>query len=208
MSTFFYFYIFFLLSALALGSLPLVTQTESTTNHHHHQTQPGPDGSSPLLPPPRIQELSQIPHSPGPRTDPDPRQGGPNPRQDLESASLSSLLDEIVFLNQKAVAMATSPQRPERLALRDSGVPRQPDSVDPGLIETPGNRGEQPGPDSNTNCGVLAPPPLLHMRMGGAKASSEDAAGDRAGGGRGGGGVGWRPMPRLVPLGVRGNSPS
>uniref|UniRef100_A0A8C6L288 T-box domain-containing protein n=1 Tax=Nothobranchius furzeri TaxID=105023 RepID=A0A8C6L288_NOTFU len=56
------------------------------------------------------------------------------------------------------------------------------------------NWGVKSGPAVEcTNGGVLAPPPLLHM-----KAES----------GVGNGGVTWRPMPRLVPLGLRGNSPS
>ncbi len=73
--------------------------------------------------------------------------------------------------------------------------------------------------NGNTTIGVLVPPPLLQMKLGGAKvadpASSDGAA---VGGGRGGGGggragrreggVAWRPMPRLVPLGLRGNPPS
>ncbi|XP_017293151.1 MAX dimerization protein MGA a isoform X2 [Kryptolebias marmoratus] len=211
------------------SSLPLFAQTGSPLPPlppHLHQMQPsfshpGP-GGPPLLLLSRNQDSSQTlrpaAFGPGQRSDSHPgeRPPGPDPRRDPDSESLSTLLDEIVFLNQKTVASATAP---EKLLCEDPGgageQARPPDSVDPRLIDLTETdaEGEQPGPDSvNTNCGVLAPPPLLHMKMGGAKVGglsrSDGAAADGVGSVRGGGGGGWRPMPRLVPLGVRGNSPS
>lgn len=68
-------------------------------------------------------------------------------------------------------------------------------------------------PQYATKVGVLAPPPLLQMKVGGTKVV-ESSSSDRAegyGGGGGGGkddGVAWRPMPRLVPLGLKGNPPN
>lgn len=51
-----------------------------------------------------------------------------------------------------------------------------------------------PGPTNGniTNGGALVPPPLLQMRVGGATAVATTS----------------RPMPRLVPLGLRGTLPS
>lgn len=218
----------FVFTAAVFSSLPLLAQTDSTL--HHHQTQPGP-GAPPALffrIQPTLTPGSAFSFSPFPRMDSDLQPGGgppgPDPQQNPESESLSSLLNEIVFLNQTSVVAAA--QNTEKLSIQDPGgaaaqthTPgtqlRQLDSVDPGpidLTET-GNKAEQPGPDSvNTNCGVLAPPPLLHMKMGGAKVGSltkiDSTAVEGAGSMGDGKGVGWRPMPRLVPLGVQGNSPS
>ncbi|KAL7380110.1 hypothetical protein ABVT39_011908 [Epinephelus coioides] len=166
---------------------------------------------------------------------------GAEPQQETrDDESLTSLLNEIVFLNQQAVTTAETPL---------SGKPSPGDDVmdedeeygranSPWLLEldsdsdetigtemgaaavndhtdmTPG--GPQLGPvNGNAKGGVLAPPPLLQMKVGGAKvadpASCDEAAGGEGegeGGGKREGGVAWRPMPRLVPLGLRGNPPS
>lgn len=216
----------FVFTAAVSSSLPLLAQTDGT--QYYHQTQPGP-GAPPALfyrNQPTLTHRSAFSFSPFPRMDSDLQPGGgppgPDPQPNPESESLSSLLNEIVFLNQTAVVTAAAAQNTEKLSIQDPGgvaaqthTPgtqlRQLDSVDPGpidLTET-GNKAEQPGPDSvNTNCGVLAPPPLLHMKMGGAKVSSLTKIDSTAVEGPGSMGVGWRPMPRLVPLGVQGNSSS
>lgn len=220
----------FVFTAAVSSSLPVPAHTEST---RHHLTQPGP-GAPPVLfsrnqEPTRTHRPASS-YSPFLRMDSDlqPSGGppGPDPQQNPESESLSSLLDEIVFLNQTTVTKAAAVQKPEKLSIQAPGgaaaqtrTPRSRlkklNSVDPGPIDLTesGNEAEQPGPDSvNTNCGVLAPPPLLHMKMGGAKVGSltrVDSTGVEGVGSVGGSGsVGWRPMPRLVPLGVQGTSPS
>lgn len=69
--------------------------------------------------------------------------------------------------------------------------------------------GTQPGP---ANGAVLAPPPLKVGRGKVADPAANDGAAGEGGGDRGRGrregGVAWRPMPRLVPLGLRGTPPS
>ena len=70
--------------------------------------------------------------------------------------------------------------------------------------------GPQTGPtNGNTTSNALALPPLLQMKVGGAKVV-DSASSDRATARerREEGGMAWRPMPRLVPLGLRGNPPS
>lgn len=114
-----------------------------------------------------------------------------------DNKGLSSLLSEIVFLNQQTVAA-----RPQEEEQTDGHglLQLDPDSDDTvtidlgkaglnGLVQnTPS--GELPGPaDGNTTCGVLAPPPLLQMKVGMSKVVDPST----------------RPMPRLVPLGLRGN---
>uniref|UniRef100_A0A3B3U4K6 T-box domain-containing protein n=1 Tax=Poecilia latipinna TaxID=48699 RepID=A0A3B3U4K6_9TELE len=114
--------------------------------------------------------------------------------QDSDNESLSSLLSEIVFLNQQTVATATTAV------------------IDPPVVggsEEQKHASEHPGPIlGNANEGVLAPPPLLHMKVGGAKEARLGSNNEATVGGAGAVGVAWRPMPRLVPLGLRGNSPS
>ncbi|XP_017157945.1 MAX dimerization protein MGA a isoform X2 [Poecilia reticulata] len=115
-------------------------------------------------------------------------------RQDSDNESLSSLLNEIVFLNQQTVATATT-------AVIDPSMA--------GRSEEQKHASEHPGPIlGNANEGVLAPPPLLHMKVGGAKEAGLGSNNEATVGGAGTAGVAWRPMPRLVPLGLRGNSPS
>lgn len=119
---------------------------------------------------------------------------GQTARQDSDNESLSSLLNEIVFLNQQTVATATT-------AVIDPPVA--------GRSEEQKRASEHPGPIlGNANEGVLAPPPLLHMKVGGAKEAGLGSNNEATVGGAEARGVAWRPMPRLVPLGLRGNSPS
>ncbi|XP_072221389.1 MAX dimerization protein MGA a isoform X4 [Leuresthes tenuis] len=197
----------------------------------HHQLIPA--GSSPLVfsaesdlirDQDQPQTLSPVSSkSPAASTDhlSDVQPGGPpalDTRSDPNSKNLSSLLNEISFLNQQTVATETpSPLRQSGVAEEQRPPPEpQPLQLDCEVAGLNGHTetGQQPGPAvDSTKEGVLAPPPLLHMKVGGVKVpslpSSEGAAmGGVGGGGRGSRGVAWRPMPRLVPLGLRGNSPS
>ncbi|XP_075941314.1 MAX dimerization protein MGA a isoform X2 [Anarhichas minor] len=158
-------------------------------------------------------------------------QGGPGPRADGrvavgeplgEDESLTSLLNEIVFLNQQTVPLSSENPSSEEAAV--GGATEQGHAHSPWLLELDSDSddlmettwgGRQLGP-ANENANALAPPPLLQMKVGGAKVadppSSDRAAGGEDEGGGGGsrreGCVAWRPMPRLVPLGLRGNAPS
>ncbi|XP_036006672.1 MAX dimerization protein MGA a isoform X2 [Fundulus heteroclitus] len=146
--------------------------------------------------------------SSAPTADPPPdaqrcEPGGQEGRQDLDNESLSLLLNEIVFLNQQTVATATTAGVPS--AAKD----RLQDSLVSGGSEEQRQASDRPGLTSgNTVEGVLTPPPLLHMKVGGAKVAGLGTSDGGAVGGGGSEGVAWRPMPRLVPLGLRGNSPS
>lgn len=65
-----------------------------------------------------------------------------------------------------------------------------------GLDSTPFSEGRLlPGPPSGN---LLVPPPLLQMKVGGSRAVGGATAADATS----------RPMPRLVPLGLRGTPPS
>lgn len=69
------------------------------------------------------------------------------------------------------------------------------DEEEAGLHSTPFSESRLvPGPPSGnlTKGGILVPPPLLQMRVGGATVGDATS----------------RPMPRLVPLGLRGTPPS
>ncbi|KAM6917356.1 MAX dimerization protein MGA a [Lycodopsis pacificus] len=158
-------------------------------------------------------------------------QGGPGPRADGrvavgeplgEDESLTSLLNEIVFLNQQTVPLSSENPSSEEAAV--GGATEQGHAHSPWLLELDSDSddlmettrgGRQLGP-ANENANALAPPPLLQMKVGGAKVadppSSARAAGGEDEGGGGGsrreGCVAWRPMPRLVPLGLRGNAPN
>lgn len=107
-------------------------------------------------------------------------------QQTGEDESLTSLLDELFFLNQ------------QNSSSEEAAV-------------APTTRDETQLAPATKNADALAPPPPLQMKVGGAKVV--DAAGVGVGGKGGGGGwrreggVAWRPMPRLVPLGLRGNPP-
>ncbi|XP_035467051.2 MAX dimerization protein MGA a isoform X2 [Scophthalmus maximus] len=138
--------------------------------------------------------------------------------------SLMSLLDEIVILNQQTTATPSleidhavgGAEKRGHAHGRELGL----DNTVTVETEEAGLQGQmeitqtdpQSGPaNGNTKSGAPAPPPLLQMKVGGATVA-EPASGDRVsagdGGGREGGAVAWRPMPRLVPLGLRGNTPS
>lgn len=127
-----------------------------------------------------------------------------------DSSSLTSLLNEIVFLNQQPVSTVTE-EEAEGGAQEQGHAPNSPwllhldeDSEGEELgVELNGHLSES---IQNTNAAALAPPPLLQMRVGGggnesaAPSTSSISALEPEEGG-----VAWRPMPRLVPLGLRGN---
>lgn len=153
---------------------------------------------------------NQLLHLVPPATQPPADRGSaPTPG---DGEGLSSLLSEIVFLNQQNVATATEPEAAVGGAKEQSHAPQASD--DPVAMETEEEEAEPAAPTHDvTRDGGLAPPPLLQMKVGGAKAtapgSSDATATERGGGGATGqGGVAWRPMPRLVPLGLRGAPPT
>lgn len=142
----------------------------------------------------------------------------PGTRGDPENENLTSLLDELVFLNQQAGKQDTAAV---------GGAEEEGHSHSPWMLQLDSDSDtEGAGPDlhteemqssaepelDNSKEGVLAPPPLLQMKVGGTKEASTSSEGDGTvgpgGGGRMHGGVAWRPMPRLVPLGLRGHAPS
>ncbi|XP_069008865.1 MAX dimerization protein MGA a isoform X1 [Embiotoca jacksoni] len=162
-------------------------------------------------------------------------------RGDPENESLKSLLNEIVFLNQQTVATGTTagvplPGTPSSQDVAVQGeAEKQGHAHSPWLLQLDSDNavdtdmagvgfnghtetmqtGMQMGlANGNAKGSVLAPPPLLQMKVGGARVmdptSSDGAAAAVGGGGEEGkeGGMTWRPMPRLVPLGLRGNLPS
>lgn len=140
-----------------------------------------------------------------------------------EPESLSSLLNEIVFLNQQTVSTATAAKVSSVTDAAVGGakeqshahIPQVSDSTSAMETEEVGLQGPQPGPpNDNTKDGSLAPPPLLQMKVGGVKVAATTnsgpaaTAGTSGAGAEGEGGVAWRPMPRLAPLGLRGAPPS
>ncbi|XP_034015463.1 MAX dimerization protein MGA a [Thalassophryne amazonica] len=78
-----------------------------------------------------------------------------------------------------------------------------------GLKSHTETRQHRPSPESlNRTWTDLAPPPLLQMKVGRstmAESSSRDGSAEEMGRESS---AAWRPMPRLVPLGLRGNPPS
>lgn len=120
--------------------------------------------------------------------------------EDHDQESLTSLLNEIVFLNQQT---ASSRQEEEERAHSPWLLQLDSDSDDPITTET-----EEAGPKDHTPVkqsrtplrpahgtaagGTLVPPPLLQMKVGGGNVAAPAG----------------RQMPRLVPLGLRGNPPT
>lgn len=144
---------------------------------------------------------------------------GAGPQQDADGEGLTSLLNEIVFLNQQ-----TLPGKPLKDVPEDGGghahspwflqLDSDSDDIVTKEMEEAGLNGhsetmQEGSANENAKGGILAPPPLLQMKVGVAKtadpASSDGAA---AGGGGARQREAWRPMPRLVPLGLRGAPPS
>ncbi|KAK2826846.1 hypothetical protein Q5P01_021060 [Channa striata] len=148
-----------------------------------------------------------------------------------ESESLTSILSEIVFLNQQHTVSMATPEgvsSPEKCPREDENEDERADPHSPWFLqldsdsddtvttetEQVGINRPQPRPvNGNTSAstsGVLVPPPLLQMNGSGAKLTSPTSSSTATGGGGGSreGDVTWRPMPRLVPLGMRGNQTS
>ncbi|XP_076605255.1 MAX dimerization protein MGA a isoform X2 [Chaetodon auriga] len=201
-------------------------------DQHPSQTDATPESSSSSSPPSARDPSSSS--RPGPSAGLQDRVtvGGPlgperrqETRDDPDSGSLTSLLNEIVFLNQQAVTTVMTadfplPGKPScEAGQRVEGHAHSPwvlqldSDSDDAVTVTETAQSLEPGPaNGNPTGGVLAPPPLLQMKVGGAKmvdpTSSDGAAEGESGSGGGREGVAWRPMPRLVPLGLRGHPPS
>lgn len=110
-----------------------------------------------------------------------------------DEETLTSLLDQIDFLNQQP-----EEDPPEGQA---HWLP------DPSGLEGEGLKGQSEMTGDSLNQGSpLAPPPLLQMKMGGAK-GADPAYSNMDGGQQSECARRWRPMPRLVPLGLRGAPP-
>ncbi|XP_068195672.1 MAX dimerization protein MGA a isoform X2 [Antennarius striatus] len=157
------------------------------------QVDPAPEASS--FPP-----SSQGPPSPlcpGPGADPPP--GGPDQTESTDEC-LTSLLNELVFLNQQGIAPGRQEEEGPHgpCVLQLDSDPEDPPTTEIEEKATLSDRTEMiqtkplPGPANGNTVGILAPPPLLQMKVGGAKVVDPAS----------------RPMPRLVPLGLRGNAPS
>ncbi|XP_041828682.1 MAX dimerization protein MGA a isoform X2 [Melanotaenia boesemani] len=177
---------------------PATSQSPGLTTNGLLSAEPGPSsghgpasGTGPSL-------------SPGPASAPDTGQENHNKK-------LSTLLDEIVFLNQQTVSMVTtarvaSPEKP--VGAEDQRPAPKQAQLDSEVAIFNGHTETEAASDSKD--AVPAPPPLLHMKGGGAKVAGMSPSGQTAvgGGGSVSGAVAWRPMPRLVPLGLRGSSPT
>ncbi|XP_058472253.1 MAX dimerization protein MGA a isoform X2 [Solea solea] len=157
----------------------------------------------------RAESPSSLSVGPGPGPD-----GG---LSDPDPESLTSLLNEIVFLNQQTVATATTAQDCSEGGVRKLDHTHSPELDCDGTVTTEtkeaGLQGHTDMTQSrpSTKGGVLAPPPLLQMKVGGANVIEPVSSDKAAVGGEGGPGKGdstWRPMPRLVPLGLRGAPPT
>lgn len=154
-------------------------------------------------------------------------------RRHGETERLTSLLNEILVLNQQTITtvMTAGALIPEKQSPELGEAQEQDHACGPWLLQldsdsddaisvemeevglNEGTETTETGTpiglaNGNTIGAVLAPPPLLQMKMGGAKVVDPISSDGAEGGGRGDGGVAWRPMPRLVPLGLRGNPPS
>ncbi|XP_033935114.1 MAX gene-associated protein isoform X2 [Pseudochaenichthys georgianus] len=151
-----------------------------------------------------------------------------------DDEGLMSLLNEIDFLNQRTVTTASTTTSVLLPGLSSGGGAKEEKgaALSPWALELDSDSEESTTTENaKGGGGVLAPPPLQQMKVGGAEKVMEPANSDgeeeeEGGGGEeeeeeeegGGGGGGeekkdggqmaWRPMPRLVPLGLRGNPPS
>lgn len=166
------------------------------------QDQPPPQTESPTTwgpsPPPSL--------GPGARLQAEFSVGGavgPGEQQETgeeTTVSLTSLLDELVFLNQQTDDVDQLEEghahSPWLLQLdSDSEETVATVTEEAGLndhTETTQGMLQPRTVNGNTTGGALAPPPLLQMKVGGANVADPAS----------------RPMPRLVPLGLRGNAPS
>ncbi|TKS87256.1 hypothetical protein D9C73_021380 [Collichthys lucidus] len=191
----------------ALPGQPVLSLNPLQTLPPSATSSPGPGGSAPPGGLCRVRSDQRT----------EPGHGGRAP----DSECLTSLLNEIVFLNQQVVTTATttgvlSPRRlSSEVGPQDEGHAHSPwllqldsdsdDIVTMETVEVGLNNGPQPA-NENTTSGVLAPPPLLQMKVGGAKVA--DSVSNHEATEEGVGGTAWRPMPRLVPLGLRGNPAS
>ncbi|XP_062252885.1 MAX dimerization protein MGA a isoform X2 [Platichthys flesus] len=219
------------MTALQTTATAPESRTFSEASNRLHLPQP-PQGVSagPVLPSDQI--LDQAPSSsstlcPGLSVDCGAEFGslgvGPKTRADGGTESPTSL-NEIVSVNQRTVSTAGVSYEVDHAVggAKEQGHTHSLglDSDNSAAIETEQGSlqghtemtqtGPQTGPTDGNNTGnALAPPPLLQRKVGGAKVF-DPASSDRATAGerREEGVTAWRPMPRLVPLGLRGNPPS
>ena len=172
---------------------------------------------APPLPPPSVVSVGSDVSSDQirDRTTPPPSQSLGQSADVAEHESLSSLLNEIVFLNQQSITTATTTSPGEEHDTHSPWLLQLDSDSDDAITTETEEAGlhdhtetaeaeTQPGPSNGITTGsVVAPPPLLQMKVGRAKVA--DPASSDGASGRGGA---WRPMPRLVPLGLRGAPPS
>ncbi|KAJ4920249.1 hypothetical protein JOQ06_021884 [Pogonophryne albipinna] len=146
-----------------------------------------------------------------------------------DDEGLMSLLNEIDFLNQRTVTTASTTTSVLLPGLSSGGGAKEEKgpALSPWALELDSDSEESTTTENaKGGGGVLTPPPLQQMKVGGAEKVMEPANSDGeeeeeedggggaeeeeegGGGGKKDGGVAWRPMPRLVPLGLRGNPPS
>ncbi|XP_047467070.1 MAX dimerization protein MGA a isoform X2 [Mugil cephalus] len=164
---------------LAMGVASVTLNLPTLTNQQRCRTSPPPPKTDQARDQNQDQPLSQL------------GSGQSEDRARMENQNLTSLLNEIVFLNQQTVTMAT-----------EAGLPSSSEGA--GLSGHMGTDVPPGSANGNAKGGGLAPPPLLQMKVGGAKVwdppTSEEIVGETGGS--------WRPMPRLVPLGLKGTPPS
>lgn len=128
---------------------------------------------------------------------------------------LKTLLNELVFLNQNTVSTATKVEMSsEAVNVEGEGCVKvncTPQKTEGAMLQEHTEGTPSRTTNGNTTKVVLTPPPLLQMKVGEA-ISSDSTPSHKATAGEGAGGhddasPSWRPMPRLVPLGVKGAPP-
>uniref|UniRef100_A0A3P8VXC4 MAX dimerization protein MGA n=1 Tax=Cynoglossus semilaevis TaxID=244447 RepID=A0A3P8VXC4_CYNSE len=109
---------------------------------------------------------------------------------------LKTLLNELVFLNQNTVSTATKVEMSsEAVNVEGEGCVKvncTPQKTEGAMLQEHTEGTPSRTTNGNTTKVVLTPPPLLQMKVAG---GHDDAS------------PSWRPMPRLVPLGVKGAPP-
>ncbi|XP_053700819.1 uncharacterized protein LOC128747175 isoform X2 [Synchiropus splendidus] len=155
------------------------------------------------------QKRAEAPMMPGATLVPLPVVEAPDRPAESYPADVTTLLHELSFLNQTSARLL--PQKPST-----------PDKAT-SLPQDPANNQTTPPEDTqgdlnghletqqrvesvteNLKGSVLAPPPLLQMRVDAPKKTEPAVASSQ----HSEEGVAWRPMPRLVPLGLKGAPPT
>lgn len=130
-----------------------------------------------------------------------------------EASALTSLLHEIDFLNQQNAAGTAGLEA--ELQEDSDAVDVALDQGEPWMLQLDSDSEDTATMESETETmksqvqsGFLTPPPLLQMKVGGIKEAKPALTELATGEGGGEKGLSWKPMPRLVPLGLRGHAPS